>query len=330
MVRARCVVIGGGTGSFSVLSGLKHAVSDISALVSMADDGGSTGLLRDDMGVLPPGDVRKCLVALSDAPEELRNLFNYRYEEGALQGHSFGNLFLSTVEKMTNDFADAVRIASDILRINGRVIPITLSNVRLAITWTDGTTVHGESAIDDMQFVQSKGLPTLHLKPRAVLNPDAAAAIKEADLIVLAPGDIYTSLGALLAVDGIQEAFAATQAKVVYVCNLVSKPGHTDNFTVSDHAAEIERFLGAKPVLDYVIYNTAVPPAHLVDKYMRKGEVPVRIDADVLARAHYRAIGAELVAAAPAEAQKGDALTAMRSYIRHDSTMLASVIKQLT
>jgi uncharacterized cofD-like protein len=329
MKQACGVVIGGGTGSFSVLSGLKYSLSDIVALVSMADDGGSSGLLRDDMGVLPPGDVRKCLVALSDAPLELRNLFNYRYESGALQGHSFGNIFLSTVEKMTNNFAEAVRITSDILRIHGQVVPITLNDVRLVITWPDGTSVHGESAIDTMHFAQGNSKPMLHLDPVATLNPAAEAALLRADIIVIAPGDLYTSIGALLAVPGVKEVIARASAKLVYVSNLVSKPGHTDGFTVADHANEITRFLGGARQLDYVIYNTAALPTHLVDKYSREGEVPVLSNVQELQAAPYTAIGADLVSSHAADTQAGDPLKASRSYIRHDSHALAKVIENL-
>lgn len=328
MIQAKCVVIGGGTGSFSVLSGLKHQISDIAALVSMADDGGSTGMLRDDMGVLPPGDVRKCLVALSDAPQELRELFNYRYENGGLQGHSFGNLFLSTVEKMTNNFADAVRIAGDVLRINGRVIPITLTDVRLAIAWSDGTVVRGEGRIDVMKFVKDRGLPQLYLEPEAALNPEAQEAIMQADIIVIAPGDLYTSLGPLLVVPGVAEALAKTKAKKVYVCNLVSKPGQTDGLTVAGHAAEIERFAGGK-IIDHVLYNTAAPPDYLVEKYMSQGELPIEAVAAEFRGKHYRAIGVSLIADNAAPVQKSDPLAAHRTFIRHDGEALARAVLEL-
>jgi uncharacterized cofD-like protein len=294
----------------------------------MADDGGSTGALRDELDVLPPGDVRQCLVALSEAPEELRDLFNFRFAEGPLSGHSFGNLFLSAVEKMNNDFGSAVRMAGDVLRIKGEVVPITLDNVRLVAKWDDGTIVQGQNRVNITHFVSEKGLPDLHLEPAGRINPEADRAIRQADLIVVAPGDIYTSLGPLLIVDGVAEALAATKAQVVYVCNLMVKPGQTSNFTVTDHAAEIERFAGG-PILDCVLYNTATPDAGLFEKYAREGEVLVEADAKKLITAHYKAFGRPLVARKASQPGKGDILARQRSFIRHDPSALADAISEL-
>jgi len=329
MIDARCVVIGGGTGSFSVLSGIKNRVSDITALVSMADDGGSTGLLRDELGVLPPGDVRQCLVALSDAPDEVRDLFNFRFEEGSLAGHSFGNLFLSAVEKMTSDFGEAVRMAGDVLHIQGTVVPITLNNVRLGARWHDGTVVRGQDRMNLTHFISEKGRPDLFLEPTANINPLAATAIRKADVIVIAPGDIYTSLGPLLIVDGVAEAFATTKAKVVYVCNLMAKPGHTSSFTVADHAAEIERFAGGQPIIDHVLYNTADPDPILFERYAREGEVPVPVDSDELAAAHYTVDGVPLIAQKAVAPHEADMLAARRTFIRHDPSRLGAALAKL-
>lgn len=328
MKQVRCVVIGGGTGSFSVLSGLKQHVSDIAALVNMADDGGSTGILRDELDVLATGDVRQCLVALSEAPEELRNLFNFRFQEGSLAGYSFGNLFLSAVEKMNNDFGSAIRMAGDVLRIKGEVLPITLDNVRMTATWQDGTLVKGQDRMNITHFVAEKGVPDLHLEPDGNINPSADRAIRQADIIVVAPGDIYTSLGPLFIVEGVAEALAATQAKIVYVCNLIVKPGHTSSFTVADHAAEIERFAGG-PILDYVLYNTGVPDPQMFKKYARKGEVLVEADTRELVAAHYESYGRPLVAENAVTASPGDTLAQHRSYIRHDPIALADAICRL-
>lgn len=325
MKQARCVVIGGGTGSFGVLTGMKDHIPHISALVSMADDGGSTGVLRDELGVLPPGDVRQCLVALSDASDEVRDLFNFRFEEGSLAGHSFGNLFLSAVEKMTNNFGDAVRMAGDVLRIRGEVLPITLDNVRMAARWDDGTIVQGQDRINITHFVSEKGAPNLYLEPKARINPDADRAIRRADILIIAPGDIYTSLGPLLIVDGVSEALQATGAKIVYVCNLMVKPGHTSNFTVADHVAEIERFAGA-PVVDVVLYNTGEPDPRTFEKYAREGESLVEIDAARLATARYEAVGRPLIAKNIPAFSRADALAGNRTYIRHDPTALADAI----
>ena len=182
----KIAVIGGGTGSFTLLSALKDHTSQIAALVNMADDGGSTGVLRDELGVLPPGDVRQCLVALSDSPE-IRDLFNYRFEEGTFEGHSFGNLFLTALEKTTGSFAEAIDTASDILRVNGTVIPATLDDVRLVMSWGDDATLtlHGERVIDADHFKHDPRKATLSLQPTPNVNPIAIAAIEQADLVVI-------------------------------------------------------------------------------------------------------------------------------------------------
>jgi uncharacterized cofD-like protein len=307
------------------LRGLKDRVENLTALVSMTDDGGSTGVLRDELGVLPPGDVRQCLVALSDAPEELRNLFNYRFENGGLEGHSFGNLFLSAVEKTTSSFGDAVRVASDVLRIKGRVLPVTSDNVRLSATLGDGSVINGQHALDTSKLLRGNKRPVLHLNPRAAITREAKQALKAADVIVIAPGDIYTSLGPLLIVDGVSEVLQSANATVIYICNLVTKPGHTDGFTVSDHAAEIERFAGGD-VIDCVLYNTAAPDPALFKSYKREGELPVCADKQVLAGARYQAVGKPLLAPGAVAPHPSDAIAGVRSFIRHDSRAVADAL----
>jgi uncharacterized cofD-like protein len=324
---ARIVVIGGGTGGFTLLGALKNYSRRVTALVNMADDGGSTGTLRDELGVLPPGDVRKSLVALSESPK-VRDLFNYRFEEGSLRGHTFGNLFLTALEKMTGNFAEGVETASEVLDITGRVVPITLDNVRLVITWPDGTKVHGEGKIDVMQFATEKGRPSLTLEPEAHINPEASRAIHDADLVVISAGDIYTSLGSSLAVKGVVSALSKTRAQIAYVCNLVTKPGQTSGFTVSDHVAEIERLAGEK-LIDYVLYNTARPPEQLIDKYLKEGEYIVEVDEPALQDAHYRAIGAPLLDEQTAPTIEGDPLASHRSLIRHDGDAVAQKLTEL-
>lgn len=323
------VVIGGGTGSFAVLRGLKDRVENLTALVGMADDGGSTGVLRDELGVLPPGDVRQCLVALSDASDELRDLFNYRFENGGLEGHSFGNLFLSAVEKVAGSFGDAVRIAGDVLRVKGRVVPITLDDVRLKITLGDGRQLRGEHHIDTAQLHTNHTPPQIQLEPEARITPEANEAIRTADLIVIAPGDIYTSLGPLLTVQGVAEALQATKAKVAYVCNLVTKPGHTDGFSVASHATEIERFAGG-PILDYVLYNTARPDPALFERYKREGELLVPTDTiRPSKKQHHKTIGTNLLAPGVTTSRSGDQLAHNRSFIRHDGNAVANVLLRL-
>jgi len=323
----KIVVIGGGTGSFTMLSALKGYTSQIAAIVSMADDGGSTGVLRDELGTLPPGDVRQCLVALSDSPK-IRDLFDYRFDEGTFKGHSFGNLLLTALEKVSGDFSEAVETASEILRVNGVVIPATLDNVRLKMEWAETSLIlHGERVIDAEFFKHDPRKADLSLVPTATVNASALVAIEQADVVVIAPGDLYTSLGPLLIIDGIGEALEKTNALTVYVSNLVSKRGQTDGFTVSDHAAEIERFAGRK-FLDYVLYNEEAPSPEIAARYEQEGGYITRIDEDVLANAHYKAVGGDFLGkiAAP---HTGDVIPVTRSLIRHDTAAVAKSIMEI-
>lgn len=317
-VEIKIAVIGGGTGSFTILNALKAHTSRIAAIVNMADDGGSTGVLRDELGALPPGDVRQCLVALSDSPK-IRDLFSYRFEEGTFGGHSFGNILLTALEKTTGSFAEAVETASDILRINGAVIPATLDDVRLRMEWPEMSLVlHGERVIDADYFKHDPRRATLSLVPNPTPNSIAIAAIEQADLVIIAPGDLYTSLGPLLVIDGIGDALRRTKAKVAYVCNLVTKEGQTAGFTVSDHASEIERFAGGA-CLDYVIYNEERPSAGVAERYKAEGAYLVEYDAGELGRAHYKAVGGQFIGGM-AEGHAADILPVTRSLIRHDAT----------
>ena len=320
----KIAVIGGGTGSFTMLSALKNYTSQIAAIVSMADDGGSTGVLRDEHGTLPPGDVRQCLVALSDSPK-LRDLFQYRFDAGTFNGHSFGNVLLTALEKITGDFSQAVETASDILRIRGTVIPATLDNVRLEMEWEDEDLVlHGENVIGTEHFQYDPRRARLSLTPNPIANPQAIAAIEQADIVVIAPGGLYTSLGPLLVIDGVGEALERTNAKVIYVSNLVSKQGQTDHFTVSDHASEIERFAG-KGVLDYVLYNRQTPTEFVAKRYEQEGGFVTTVDTDVLQTQRYKAVGGDFLGEM-ATANDADTLIGKRSLIRHDAKAVAKLI----
>jgi uncharacterized cofD-like protein len=323
----KIAVIGGGTGSFTMLSALKKYTSQIAAIVSMADDGGSTGVLRDELGALPPGDVRQCLVALSDSPK-VRELFQYRFDTGTFGGHSFGNVLLSALEQITGDFSQAVETASEILRIRGVVIPATLDNIRLKMEWPDKSLVlHGERMIDAEYFQHDPRKAQLSLTPAAQPNPMAIAAIEQADIIVVAPGDLYTSLGPLLVIDGMGEALAKTDAKVFYVANLVSKQGQTDGFTVSDHAAEIERFAG-KEFLDYVLFNQQAPTEEVARRYEEEGGYVTLADIDMLSQQHYDSVGGNFLGRMAAQ-NKADTLIGHRSLIRHDARAVAKLILDL-
>ncbi len=321
LTQPNIVVIGGGTGSFTVLSGLRDQAVNVTAIVNMSDDGGSTGILRDELGALPPGDIRQCLVALSDSGPILRDLFNYRFEEGSLTGHPFGNLFLTALEKTTGSFTQAVRTASEVLNIRGRVLPVTLTDTQLVLKHPNGSRTIGQYAVQTSRF--KPGPPQLSLKPPAPINPEAQAAIAAANLVVIAPGNLYASLAPTLLVDGVGEALRSTPAKIAYVTNLVTKPGQTDNFQVHDFAAEIERFIGA-PALDYVLYNTRQPSQQLLDKYAHAGEYPVTFDPSP-APTHYQAIGTDLISDTIPNLKPADQLIP-RTLIRHDSVKLAHLI----
>lgn len=323
--KARFVVIGGGTGSFTVLSGLKKYTSHITALVNMADDGGSTGQLRDELGVLPPGDIRQCLVALSESPKT-RELFNYRFEEGTFKGHAFGNLFLTALEKMTGNFAEAVELASEVLKIVGNVEPITLTNVTLCAEGKDGQPIRGEYTIAHSEIATK---PKIWLEPDATANPAALEAIKRADVVVIAPGNLYGSLAPALVVPGVGEALKKTKAKRVYVSNLVTKPGPTDGFGVHDFADEIERLTGEK-FLDYVIYNTDIPDEQLMKKYAHEGEYAVAVDDNELTKRQFEAKGLSVLAKQTWQgSQKSDPLAKARSFIRHDPDAVARQLMRL-
>ena len=316
----KVVVIGGGTGNFTVLSGLKKYNIDLSAVVSMADDGGSTGILRDELGVLPPGDVRQCLVALSDSSRLMRSLMNYRFEQGSLQGHSFGNLLLSALEKVTGSFEKSVEEVGKILSIKGKVIPVTTHEVRLQMILNNGKTLQGEKEVHLSTDIH-KGYNSIYLEPFPQANPHAINEIMNADLVVFGPGGLYTSLIPNLLVEGVSKALRETKAKKVFVINLMNKKGQTPQFTVKDHLNEIKKFIG-KDIFDYIIVNNSEPPKELIEDYAEEGEM-VKNDL----KSDSRVVEAPLLSNELKEIQKGDALK--RNLIRHDSQKLANELMKI-
>lgn len=317
------VVLGGGTGTSTLLNELKYISSNVTAIVNMADDGGSTGLLRDELGVHPPGDVRQCLTGLS-ADEAYKELLEYRFDSGILRGHSFGNILIAALEKTTGSISDAVKIASDMLDIRGSVIPVTLDNVRLEMVWDEqGSKLIGEHTIDDATFEHDPRQAELILSPRATANLEALQAIKDADLIVFAPGDLYSSLGPVLMVESVSEEIRDSKAKKVYVCNLTTKHGQTSNFSVSQHASEIERFARAE-VLDAVFCNTQVPDESMLKKYQEANSQLVRVDTDALQGSHYEIIASDFLGVV--KNPTDDATNVRRSYIRHNAKAVAEML----
>lgn len=330
MKTKKVVTIGGGTGSFMLLSGLKKYPVEISAIVSMADDGGSTGRLRDELGVLPPGDVRQCLVALSESSEELRELMNYRFENGALRGHNFGNLFLSALEKINNNFALGVKEAAKILNIKGEVIPVSGGNMRLNIRLNNGRILKGEDNLDNNIEVRKRGIANVFLKPRVKANRQALIKIRSADFIIIGPGDLYGSIIANLLVGGVAKAIKNSKAEVVFNCNLTNKKGQTSNFKVSDYVEHVEKHIGAGRV-NYVVVNNKNLPRDLVKRYERKegrGSIVLPNGEDKIKQA-YKIVRADLLKAEKVLSKKRDQLSSARSFIRHDSSKLTRVIMRI-
>ena len=323
MSQKKIVTIGGGTGSYTVLSGLKKYDVNITAVVSMADDGGSTGRLRDELGVLPPGDVRQCLVALSKQTKALRDLFNYRFESGQLKGHSMGNIFLSAAEKMEGDFSEGLKTVGKILNIKGLVLPVTEDDVNLIMKLKNGEVLKGQNEINHNFEIQKTGIEKIYLEPKASPNQEAIAKIKEADIIIIGPGNHYCSVIPNLIVEGIPEAISKSKAQVIYISNLVNKNGHTDDFSLSDYVESINSFF-LKPRVDKVLFNTTEPSEKLKEKYKSQGENLIKfgeVDCEV--------IKADILSRIEPKYSKSDSISEMRSFIRHDSDKLAKEILKI-
>lgn len=310
----RVVAVGGGTGLSVLLHGLKERTSNITAIVTVADDGGSSGRLRDQFGVLPPGDIRNCLVALADAEPLMQELFQFRFKEGAsdLSGHSFGNLFILAMSKITGDFEKAVRESSRILNIRGRVVPSTISEVTLAAHHADGRVTAGETKISSCD----SPIDRIYLKPESVpATDDAIQAIRAADVIVLGPGSLYTSVLPNLLIENLLEEVVASKVPRIYVCNIMTQPRETSHLkTDFDHVEALVR--NTQPeVLTHVIVNNGRVPQALTEKYLREGAVPIRSEADKIRDLGYKVIEADLVRGV--------------DMVRHNARRLAKTITEI-
>jgi uncharacterized cofD-like protein len=270
----RIVVIGGGTGISPCLSGIKHVTESITAIVTVADDGGSSGRLRKDYDMLPPGDIRNCLVALSSAEPLLTDLFSYRFDDALLRGHSFGNLFLAVLTKLTGDFRQAIERARIILDVRGVVIPSTNQRVVLVAEHDDGTKSTGEQRISTSR----KPIRALILRPTPPpISQEIASALEQADLVVIGPGSLFTSILPNLLVPGMTEAITTSRGKVVLVANLVTQPGETDGFNLRRHIDAI-RELGGLKRLDYILVHEGPIPAEAEERYKASGAEVLRFD----------------------------------------------------
>ncbi len=309
---AKVVVIGGGTGLSVLLKGLKNYTSHLTAVVTVSDDGGSSGRLRAEMGVLPPGDIRNCLVALAETETLMDKVFQHRFDhEGSLNGHNLGNLLLVALTEIAGDFVSAIQEVSKILKVRGRVLPATLEHVALGARMKDGMLIYGETSIRNY----GGEIESLFLVPEKCLPvPDALEAIMEADIIVLGPGSLYSSIIPNLLVEGIGSALARSKARKVYVSNIMTEHGETDSFTAADHLQVIMRYLPESAV-EYIIVNNGVIDEGILKRYRGEQAVPVLSN-----RPEMEAIGIKLIEAD---------LVSDSDLAWHDSEKLAQVIMNL-
>ena len=288
------VVFGGGTGLSVLLQGLKKHTSSLTAVVTVTDDGGSSGRLRDELGVLPPGDIRNCLVALADRESLMEELFQYRFPQGDQDiGHCLGNLLLVAMSDITGDFVSGIQAISKVLAVSGQVLPATLDNVNLGAVMKDGSFLYGETAIR----ASRKGIERLFLVPSVCHPLDATlAAVAEADAIIIGPGSLYSSVIPNLLVDKIPEAIAASKACKIYVANIMTEAGETDAFSAADHVREIEKYLG-QHVLDYVLVNESCLDEKRQELYQQEEAQPVLEDHEALESLDIRIVRGDLLAA---------------------------------
>jgi uncharacterized cofD-like protein len=316
-------VIGGGTGTFIVLSGLKKYPVNLGVIVSMMDSGGSTGRLRDQLGVLPPGDLRQCLVALSDAPLLWRKLFLYRFEGGDLKGHNFGNIFLSALEKVSSNYSEVIDTVSYVLKIKGEVIPVTSEKTHLCVEYENGKVVRGEGNIDENAKETSR-IKRAFLDPEVKPNHMAIDQINNSDYIIIGPGDLYTSIIPVLLVDGIKKAISRSKAKVVYILNLMTKSGQTSEYKASDHVEDLKKYLGKEP--DYIVVNNGKIPQDILKWYQGHNESPVAFDLTT-SNLKSKFIIDNIVDNKQFEKNNADRLT--RSILRHCPNKLAKVLSKI-
>ncbi|HEY9867072.1 MAG TPA: gluconeogenesis factor YvcK family protein [Candidatus Obscuribacterales bacterium] len=308
----KVVVIGGGTGLSTLLRGLKEYSANITAIVTVADDGGSSGRLRREMGVLPPGDIRNCIAALADEERLLTELFQYRFTAGdGLTGHSFGNLFLTAMCEIEGDLEQAIAASSKVLAIRGQVLPATLTDVNLWAKLADGRRIHGESSITE---AKGKIVTIGCIPPNPPALPKAIQAILEADFIIIGPGSLYTSVIPNLLVPEIAAAIASQNVPRIYVCNIMTQPGETDNYSVSDHIKAIDKACGYQ-LFDAVLVQGTVPPANALIRYAKEDSHPVILDREIVKQLGRRIVISNIMDVDP-----------NTGYLRHDPYRLAQVL----
>ena len=309
----KIVVIGGGTGLSTMLRGLKYYTSNVTAIVTVADDGGGSGDLREDLGILPPGDIRNCILALADTEPLMEELLQYRFPDGKLKNQSFGNLFLAAMDGISDNFEDAVQKMSSVLAFTGKVLPVTLENMVLKAKLKNGNVITGESAIPEEALKQKSPIDRIFIEPKnARALKEAVTAIMEADAIILGPGSLYTSVIPNLLVKDISSALHKSDAIKIYVSNIMTQPGESDGYTVSDHIKAIFKH-GGNNIVDYVICNVAGIDEELRKKYEKDKSTLVALDRKSLEKLNVKVVEANLV-----KVRKG--------LIRHDSEKLSSIL----
>ncbi len=309
----KIVAIGGGTGLSTMLRGLKLYSSNITAVVTVADDGGGSGVLRQELGMLPPGDIRNCILALADTEPILEQLLQYRFQDGSLKGQSFGNLFLAAMDGISASFEEAVRRMSDVLAVTGRVLPVTLDNVTLCAELDDGNTICGESNIGKHNEFHKGKIKRVFLEPSdARPLQEVLDAIDEADIILMGPGSLYTSIIPNLLVNGICAAINKSNALKAYVCNVMTQPSETENYSVYDHIAALEEHAYCG-VIDCCIVNNSAISREVRARYLEDGADQVLIDRERISQA-----GIEML--------EGDIASLKNNLVRHDPQKLAKII----
>ena len=312
----KIVAIGGGTGLSTMLRGLKKYTKNLTAVVTVSDDGGGSGMLRRDIGILPPGDIRHCMESLANTEPVMQRLLTYRFENGTLRGQCFGNLLLAALNGVTGSFEEAVRCMGQVLAISGTVIPVTTADVCLSATFENGACVVGESNIFGFKKQQDCRIDHVSLLPERPKALSAALdAIAAADLILLGPGSLYTSVIPNLLVDGVSEAIAAARAQKIYVCNIMTQDGETEGYTAADHLEALLRH-AAGNLVELCLANSSPIPPELAERYRAEGAEALTIDRERIA-----ALGIELIER-PLASQQGD-------FARHDPDALASAILEL-
>ncbi len=319
MRRERCidgpkvVVIGGGTGLSTMLRGLKEENCSITAIVTVGDDGGGSGALREDLGMLPPGDVRNCILALADAEPAIKDLLNYRFKDGRLKGQNFGNLFLAAMNGISINFQDAVQKMSSILAVRGTVLPVTLDYMELEAELENGNIIRGESNIPEEAIKQNSRIKEFRIIPEeADAVCEAISAIEEADAIILGPGSLYTSVLPNILVKDIKRALEYSKAPKIYICNVMTQPGETTGFAVSDHIKELIKY-GGENAVNTVIANVGIIEDVLIERYKAKNSELVKLD-----REEVEKMNIEIV--------EGDIVEVKYNYIRHDAKTLSELI----